>query len=461
MKIIVVGAGYVGLVTGACFAKKGHHVIIVEQDEKKIAALEKGCIPFYEPGLDQYVTEGLKKNLITFTNDLAKTLAEHSADILFSCVGTPSLPSGDVDMSAVWKVMHTIGTHAKNNLVVVNKSTVPVGTARKATLLFEELLARRVAPIAISVASNPEFLREGSAIIDFMEADRVVCGIESEQARELLFNLYAPFVKKIDLIVEMNFESAELTKYAANGMLATRISFMNELARLADAVHADIEQIKKGIGLDRRIGPAFLNAGLGYGGSCFPKDIDALIATGKEYKQEMTLMQQVKTVNEKQQEWFIKTIFNYYGNEIANKTIGIWGLSFKPNTDDIRCSPALKIIEALAEEGIKIYCYDPAAMMHIKELYKDKVKFVKHRQDLLGQVDALIIVTEWQEFLETNLEDFAFIKDRVVFDGRNCFDPIDMQFHNIEYFCVGRNFQTPEWTFTPSDESTALTQKQR
>lgn len=445
MKIIVVGAGYVGLVTGACLAKKGHQITIVEHNQKKILALQAGKIPFYEPGLDQYVIDGMKKNFITFSQNLADTLHTENNDIIFSCVGTPSLPNGNADMTAVWNVMETIGKHIKRNVLVINKSTVPVGTARKAKVLIDDIIERRIVPISATLASNPEFLREGSAIADFMESDRVVCGVESEQARETLFELYKPFVKKEEHILEMNFESAELTKYAANAMLATRISFMNELSRLADAANADIKQIQRGIGLDSRIGLDFLNPGVGYGGSCFPKDIDALIATGTAYKQEMSLIRQVKIINEQQKQWFIDSIFNFYGNDILNKTIGIWGLSFKPNTDDIRSAPSLDLIDALIEDDIKIIAYDPAAMMHIKNIYKDKVKFVKHKQDLLGQVDALVIMTEWQEFIDTNLEDFTYIKDRLIFDGRNCFDPIELQMHNLTYFCIGRNVYSPEW----------------
>ncbi|MBL4587978.1 UDP-glucose/GDP-mannose dehydrogenase family protein [Candidatus Babeliales bacterium] len=445
MKIIVVGAGYLGLVTGACLAKKGHQITIVERDQKKIAALQEGRIPFYEPGLNQYVIDGIKKNFITFSQDLAQTLHKQNDEIIFSCVGTPSLPNGDADMTAVWSVMTTIGKHLMHDALVINKSTVPIGTARKTKKLLDDLIAKRTNPISINVASNPEFLREGSAIHDFMESDRVVCGIESEEAREILLKLYRPFVKKEEHILEMNFESAELTKYAANAMLATRISFINELSRLADAAHADIKHIQKGIGLDSRIGPDFLNPGVGYGGSCFPKDIDALVATGTAYKEEMSLVRQVKIINEQQKQSFIDSIFNYYGDDILHKTIGIWGLSFKPNTDDIRCAPSLDLINALIDEDIKIVAYDPAAMMHIKNLYKDKVKFVKHRQDLLPQVDALVIMTEWQEFIDTNPEDFTCIKDRLIFDGRNCFDPIELQMHNLTYFCVGRNVYSPKW----------------
>jgi UDPglucose 6-dehydrogenase len=452
MKIIVVGAGYVGLVTGACFAKKGNHVTIVEQNQEKIRALEMGKIPFYEPGLDQYVIEGMKHNLLHFSNDLAQTLQTQKYDIIFLCVGTPSLANGDPDMSAVWNVINIIGHNLMHDCIIVNKSTVPVGTARKATALLNEILATRTIAVTATIASNPEFLREGSALLDFMQADRVVCGVESEEAKEMLYALYKPFVEKPADIIDMNFESAELTKYAANGMLATRISFINELARLADVVKADIVDIKKGMGSDKRIGSAFLNPGVGYGGSCFPKDIDALISTGTQYKQEMTLMRQVKKVNDAQKQWFIDSIFNFYGHDILNKTIGIWGLSFKPETDDIRSAPSLDLINALIEDDIKIIAYDPAAMMHIKELYKDKVRFVKHKQDLLAHVDALVIMTEWQEFIDTNLEDFTHIKDRVIFDGRNCFDPIELHMHNLTYFCVGRNVYSPEWHEKPIEK---------
>lgn len=454
MKIVVVGAGYVGLVTAACFAKKGHAVVVVENDQHKIDALKAGRIPFYEPDLDLYVQDGLAKGHMIFVPQLADALTVHAPDIIFSCVGTPSLPNGSVDMSYVWNVMLSIGTNVTKDTVIVNKSTVPVGTARKAQQMINDLLLSRGSTISCSVASNPEFLREGSAILDFMEADRIVCGIETERARELLYSLYTPFVSKPEQIIEMNFESAELTKYAANAMLATRISFINEVARLADAVHADIDQVKRGIGSDPRIGGTFLNAGVGYGGSCFPKDVDALISIGEQYHQTMHLVQQVKRVNEIQKRWFISRVLNHYGNQIFEKTIGIWGLSFKPETDDIRCAPALELINALLEEGAHVIVYDPAAMGNVRDIYKDRIKYVRSAKEVLAVADALVIMTEWKEFTSVNLEVFNKLKDRVVFDGRNCFDPIDMHMNNITYFCVGRNLYTHEdFDFTPKESA--------
>ncbi|MFA5075143.1 MAG: UDP-glucose/GDP-mannose dehydrogenase family protein, partial [Candidatus Babeliales bacterium] len=369
-KIAVVGAGYVGLVTGACFAQKDNFVIIIERDQNKIENLLQGKIPFYEPGLDLLVSRAIDHKKIIFVDNLKQALNQ-KPEIIFSCVGTPSLPNGAADLSAVWGVVKEIGQNLSDYCLIVNKSTVPVGTAAKVKEIIKQEILKRNLDIEFDVASNPEFLKEGDALDDFLNPDRVVVGVENEKAEKILFDLYKPFLKSEEQFLSMNWSSAELTKYASNSMLATRISFMNQLALLADKIGADINQVKLGMSKDRRIGSCFLNAGIGYGGSCFPKDVQALIYSGQEYNQEMSLIKEVENINNKQRLLFVDQILNYYGNNILNKNIGIWGLAFKPETDDIRCAPSIDIINKLLEKKVKITAYDPVAWQNIKNIFGD------------------------------------------------------------------------------------------
>jgi UDPglucose 6-dehydrogenase len=436
--ITIIGAGYVGLVTGTCFAQKDNLVTIVENNTKKIDALLGGEVPFYEPGLDLLIQKAIQNKKIQFISSIKEAM-KTNPEIIFSCVGTPSLSSGAADLSFVFDVAKTIGQHMQNYCLVINKSTVPVGTNKTVQNIIEKELRNRNLSISFDVASNPEFLREGCAINDFMYPDRVVVGTETEKARDLLYNIYKPFLKEDSQFLPMKIESAELTKYAANSMLALRISFMNQLALLADKIGADITDIQKGIAEDHRIGKHFLNAGIGYGGSCFPKDVKALIHTGKEYNQPMTLIQEIDNVNESQKQWFINKITTFYKDTIANKTIGIWGLSFKPETDDIRSAPSIDIVNHLLEKNVSIIAYDPMGKKNFQNLFGNKISFAQNKDEVIQKSDALLLLTEWKEFTSVAPETFLALKDKVVFDGRNCFDNKTLASKGITYFNVGRN----------------------
>lgn len=436
--IIVVGAGYVGLVTGACFALKENRVIIVENNKNRIDALLKGQVPFFEPGLDEIVINGIKTEKLVFVEHIEQAFG-YNAEVIFSCVGTPSLPDGSADLSYVWSVAKEIGQHMKEYTVIINKSTVPVGVGKAVKQIIQEQLNKRNVSIEFDVASNPEFLKEGDALNDFLQPDRVVVGVSSCKAEQILFDLYKPFLHNENQFLSMNVESAELTKYASNAMLATRISFMNQMALLADKVGADILQVKQGMARDTRIGAAFLNAGIGFGGSCFPKDIKALIHMGIQHEQPMTLLQEVDIVNDRQRNWFMNQIIQHYSNNLRGKKIGIWGLAFKPETDDIRCAPSLDVIATLLDKGAEIIAYDPVAADNVKSIFGSSIKFASTAQQVLENCNALAILTEWKEFLMYKPEDFSRIKDGVIFDGRNCFNPYQMQLAGIMYFCVGRN----------------------
>lgn len=436
--VVVIGAGYVGLVTGACFAQKGIRVVIVENNQDKIDQLLQGNIPFYEPNLGTIVTEAIDKKTLTFESNIQNGMA-HNPTIIFSCVGTPSLDNGAADLSFVEYAAHEIGMHLKNYALIVNKSTVPVATAQKVKVIISQALAQRGVAIDFDVASNPEFLKEGDAVNDFLHPDRIVVGVDSEKAQQLLYDLYKPFLTSDSQFLSMNVPSAELTKYASNAMLATRISFMNQLAHLADMVSADIDQVKRGMAKDRRIGPYFLNAGIGYGGSCFPKDVSALVHMGKEYQFPMTLAQEVENINHFQRVWFINKMSTKYGPALGKKVVGILGLSFKPETDDIRCAPSLDLIKDLLAKGTRIIACDPVAEQNIKMLFGDKITFVATAHEVLIQADCAVILTEWKDFLALKPQDFLPLKDKMVFDGRNCFDPQMMRAAGIEYFSVGRN----------------------
>lgn len=453
-KIVVIGAGYVGLVTGACLAQKNNSVIIVERELEKITSLLNGKIPFYEPGLDKLVLNALNNRNLSFVNSIESALQENP-EFIFSCVGTPSLPDGSADLSAVWQAAHEVGTHLVSYALVINKSTVPVSTAHKMQEIIQTELTNRNCSISFDIASNPEFLREGEAVNDFFNPDRIIVGVANERAQLALKELYQAFTLHNNNFVPMSIESAELSKYAANAMLATRISFMNQMALLADKVGADIEDIKKGIALDNRIGSSFLNAGIGYGGSCFPKDVRALVHMGNEHNTPMTLAREVDHANENQRTNFVDRILHFYHNNILNKRIGIWGLAFKPETDDIRHAPSIDVINKLLNKGAKIIAYDPVANTNIKAHFKDSITLAKTADDVIKNVDSLIILTEWKEFLDYDFEKFTILKDNVIFDGRNCYAPERLTQYGISYITIGRNILNTKQT-TQHHEHTAL-----
>lgn len=438
-KIVVVGAGYVGLVTGACLAQKGYNVTVVENNSDKIDRLLLGQVPFYEPGLAELVEENIKNKKISFVTSIKKAL-EQKPEVIFSCVGTPSNEDGSADLSYVLQVAVEVGRSITDYCLVVNKSTVPVGSARKVKKVISTQLKERGVSVEFDVASNPEFLKEGDALNDFLCPDRIVIGAESSKAEEILRRIYSPFITNQDQFLIMSVASAELTKYASNAILATKISFMNELANLAQEVGADINQVKNGMAKDRRIGPFFLNAGIGYGGSCFPKDVRALVSTGLEYGQSMSIIQSVETVNDRQRILFTDKILKHFGDSISTKHLGVWGLAFKPETDDLRCAPSIDIIRQLLEHGAKITVYDPVAMDNFKTIFGNQVNYALTPGEILDYCDSLIILTEWKEFLKYKPTDFINLKESTVFDGRNCFDPVEMFYSGIKYFCIGRNF---------------------
>jgi UDPglucose 6-dehydrogenase len=439
MKVTIFGTGYVGLVTGTCLADVGHDVLCVDVDQKKVDNLNVGIIPIYEPGLDSIVKQAVQNGLLNFTTDMDRAVSH--GDLQFIAVGTPSGEDGSADLQYVVKVAETIGQRMAEYKVVINKSTVPVGTAEKVSEALSKELAARGAKIPFDVVSNPEFLKEGAAINDFMKPDRIVIGTSSERAEKLLRELYAPFNRNHDRMIFMDVRSAELTKYAANAMLATKISFINEIANLAECLGADIEKVRNGIGSDPRIGYHFIYPGCGYGGSCFPKDVMALIniAKGCNYKAE--LIESVDRVNQQQKHKLFSYVQKHFNNDIAGKTFAIWGLSFKPNTDDMREAPSRVLIEALWKAGAKVQAYDPVAMDETQRIYglREDFKLVGTKEAALENADALIICTEWKNF---RAPDFDFIKQTLkqptVIDGRNLYDPERMRDHGFNYYAVGR-----------------------
>ena len=438
MNIAIVGTGYVGLVSGTCFAETGVNVTCVDVDEKKIERLQQGEIPIYEPGLDQLVLKNVKAGRLKFTTDLASVLNEQ--EIVFSAVGTPPDEDGSADLKYVLQVARTIGQNLNRYLVVVTKSTVPVGTARKVRQAIEEELSKRGVDVPFDVASNPEFLKEGNAIKDFMSPDRVVVGVESEKAKKTLTKLYKPFLINNFRVIFMDIPSAEMTKYAANSMLATRISFMNDIANLCELVGADVNMVRAGIGADTRIGRKFLYAGCGYGGSCFPKDVKALIKTADQNGYSMEVLKAVERVNERQKSvLFDKLQKAYEGESLAGKTIAIWGLSFKPETDDMRESTALVMIGKLLEAGCNIRVFDPVAMDECRRRIGDQVTYCRDKYDAVLDADALLLLTEWKEFrLPTWGVINKAMKRPLVIDGRNIFDVEELEEQGFEYYCIGR-----------------------
>jgi UDPglucose 6-dehydrogenase len=438
MNIAIVGTGYVGLVSGTCFAETGVNVTCVDVDAQKIERLKNGEIPIYEPGLDQLVLKNVKAGRLKFTTDLASILNEQ--EIVFSAVGTPPDEDGSADLKYVLQVAKTIGENLNRYLVVVTKSTVPVGTAKKVRQTIEAELKKRGVDIPFDVASNPEFLKEGNAIKDFMSPDRVVVGVESEKAKKALTKLYKPFLINNFRVIFMDIPSAEMTKYAANSMLATRISFMNDIANLCERVGADVNMVRAGIGSDTRIGRKFLYAGCGYGGSCFPKDVKALIKTADQNGYSMEVLKAVERVNEKQKSvLFDKLQKAYQGEDLKGKTIAMWGLSFKPETDDMRESTALVMIDKLLDAGCHIRVYDPIAMDECRRRIGDKVTYCRDMYDAVLDADALLLLTEWKEF---RLPTWGVIKKAMhrplVIDGRNIFDVEELDENGFEYHCIGK-----------------------
>ncbi len=439
MKVTVVGTGYVGLVTGACLSEMGNHVVCLDLDADKIRTLCEGGLPIYEPGLQEIVQRNAEAGRLEFTTDIERAVAHGT--IQFIAVGTPPDEDGSADLQYVLAAARNIGKTMTDFKVVVDKSTVPVGTADKVKAAVQEELDRRGVKLDFAVVSNPEFLKEGAAVADFMRPDRVVVGAEDERAILLMRALYAPFIRNHDRMMVMDIRSAEFTKYAANAMLATRISFMNELALVAEKLGADIELVRQGIGSDPRIGYHFLYAGCGYGGSCFPKDVKALIRTAEEVGQPLRLLEAVEAVNDRQKQVLVGKIVDCYGENLSGKTFAVWGLAFKPNTDDMREAPSRVLIAELARRGAKIQAYDPVAVDEAKRVlgHVERLSFAESARAALEGADALVIVTEWKEFRTPDFEALReSLADRTVFDGRNLYEPKLMRSLGIEYHGIGR-----------------------
>ena len=437
MKIAIVGTGYVGLVTGTCFAEIGVNVICVDTNGEKIEALKQGVIPIYENGLEEMVNRNAKAGRLQFTTSLESCLDE--VDVIFSAVGTPPDEDGSADLSYVLEVARTIGRNMTKYVLVVTKSTVPVGTAGKVRATIQAELDKRGVRIEFDVASNPEFLKEGNAVADFMSPDRVVVGVESERAKQLMSKLYKPFLLNNFRVIFMDIPSAEMTKYAANSMLATRISFMNDIANLCELVGADVNMVRSGIGSDTRIGRKFLYPGIGYGGSCFPKDVKALIKTAEQNGYRMRVLQAVEEVNEKQKSVLFEKLQRHFSGDLQDKTIALWGLAFKPETDDMREAPSLILINKLLNADCKVRVYDPAAMTECRRRIGDSVCYATDMYDVALDADALMLVTEWKEF---RLPSWAVIKKAmrtpVLLDGRNIYEKKEIEELGFTYHCIGK-----------------------
>ena len=437
MNIAIVGTGYVGLVTGTCFAETGANVTCIDVNEEKIAKLKEGIISIYEPGLEDMVERNVKAGRLHFSTSLVECLDD--VEIVFSAVGTPPDEDGSADLKYVLEVARTIGKHINKYTLVVTKSTVPVGTAKKVKAAIQEELDKRGVDVAFDVASNPEFLKEGNAIDDFMSPDRVVVGVESERAKKLMSKLYKPFMYVNFRVIFMDIPSAEMTKYAANSMLATRISFMNDIANLCELVGADVTAVRDGIGSDSRIGRKFLYAGCGYGGSCFPKDVKALIKTAEQNGYDMKVLKAVEDVNERQKSILFDKLNRHFGGELKGKTIALWGLAFKPGTDDMREAPSLVLIEKLKAAGCHVRAFDPVAINESRRRIGDTIYYATDIYDAVLEADALMLVTEWKEFRMPNWKVIKKVMNEpVVFDGRNIFDSDDVQENGFIYHCIGK-----------------------
>jgi UDPglucose 6-dehydrogenase len=437
MKIAIVGTGYVGLVTGTCFAEVGLDVTCIDVNTEKIDRLNKGIIPIYEPGLEEMVLKNTQFDRLHFHTRLTSCLDD--VEVVFIAVGTPPGEDGSADLKYVLDVARTIGSNMNHYVLIVTKSTVPVGTAKKVSRAVQDELDRRGVDIQFDVASNPEFLKEGAAIRDFMHPERVVLGVESEKAENILRRLYRPFLLNNFPVIFMDIPSAEMTKYAANAMLATRISFMNDIANLCDLIGADVNMVRKGIGSDSRIGSKFLYSGCGYGGSCFPKDVKALIRIATENGYTMQVIEAVEAVNEQQKGILFRKLSQYYNGDLKDKTVAVWGLSFKPETDDMREAPALTLIEQLVEAGVTVKVYDPVAMDEAKQKIDCRVTYCKDKYEAAIDADALMMVTEWTEF---RIPSWPVIKKTMnyplIIDGRNIYDKNELSENGLEYICIGR-----------------------
>lgn len=436
MNIAIVGTGYVGLVSGTCFSDMGINVTCVDVDQSKIDNLKNGIIPIYEPGLEEMVKKNFNAGRLKFETDLTKVLDD--VDVVFSAVGTPPDEDGSADLKYVLAVARTIGQHINKYTVVVTKSTVPVGTAAKVKATIQEEIDRRGVDVEFDVASNPEFLKEGAAIKDFMSPDRVVVGVETERARKIMSRLYKPFMLVNDRMIFTDIPSAEMIKYAANAMLATRISFMNDIANLCELVGADVNMVRKGIGSDNRIGKKFLYPGCGYGGSCFPKDVKALIKTAEKAGYSMRVLKAVEEVNERQKEILFDKLMKHFNGDIAGKNIAVWGLAFKPETDDMREAPSLILIDKIINAGGNVKVYDPIAITECKRRIGDKVTYGTDMYDATLDADALLLVTEWREFRFPNFAVLGKVmKEKVIIDGRNIYDRNELDQHEFTYYKIG------------------------
>lgn len=436
MKIAIVGTGYVGLVTGTCFSEIGVEVICVDVNKEKIENLQKGIIPIYEPGLDEMVQRNVQEGRLKFTTSLEDHLDD--VEVVFSAVGTPPGEDGSADLKYVLEVARTVGRNMNKYILIVTKSTVPVGTSQKVRAAIQEELDNRNLDLTFDVASNPEFLKEGAAIDDFMSPDRVVVGVESDKAKELMTKLYRPFLLNNFRVIFMDIPSAEMTKYAANSMLATRISFMNDIANLCELVGADVNMVRSGIGTDTRIGRKFLYPGCGYGGSCFPKDVKALIKTAEQNGYKMRVLQAVEEVNEMQKSVLFNKLYKVKGGDLNNKKIAVWGLSFKPDTDDMREAPSMVLINKLLEAGCIVQVFDPVAMPEAKHTLGDSVYYAQDMYDALVDTDALLLVTEWKQF---RMPAWSVVKKTMntplVIDGRNIYEQKELKSLGIDYKCIG------------------------
>jgi UDPglucose 6-dehydrogenase len=436
MKIASVGSGYVGLVTGTCFSEVGIDVVCVDVDSKKIENLKNGIIPIFEPGLEEMVHRNMKKGRISFTTDISEAIKD--AEVLFIAVGTPPDEDGSADLKYVLSVARDCGRHMNDYLLIVTKSTVPVGTAAKVRTAVEEELNKRGVSIEFDVASNPEFLKEGAAIEDFLKPDRIVIGLDSQRAEELMKSLYKPFTLNGHPVIFMDITSAEMTKYAANAMLATKISFMNDIANLCEKVGADVNMVRKGIGSDSRIGTKFIYPGIGYGGSCFPKDVKALVKTAGEYGYELRVLKAVEAVNDDQKHILYDKILRHFNGDIKGKTITVWGLSFKPQTDDMREAPSLVIINKLLDAGVTVKAYDPVAMKEAKHNFGDRIQYFEDQYEALIDSDGLAMVTEWPEFKYPKFQIMKKLMiNPAIFDGRNIYDRNELTRYGFTYYCIG------------------------
>lgn len=436
MKIVVVGTGYVGLVTGTCFAEVGIDVICVDIDEKKINNLKNGILPIYEPGLEELVKQNSQTGRLSFSTNLAESIKD--ASVAFIAVGTPPGEDGSADLKYVLAVAREIGENMNSYGVVVTKSTVPVGTSHKVKAEIQNALDKRGLQIPFAIASNPEFLKEGAAVDDFLKPDRIIVGVETKEAEEIMRRLYKPFLLNGHPILFMDIASAEMTKYAANAMLATKISFMNDIANLCELLGADVNWVRKGIGSDPRIGNKFIYPGIGYGGSCFPKDVKALVKTAKEHGHDLRILQAVEDVNDDQKLVLFNKVKTHFKGDLKNKTFALWGLSFKPKTDDMREAPSLVIIDELLKAGAVVKAYDPIAMKEAKHIVGDKIVYCKDKEDALIDADALLIATEWPEFRSPNFKVIEkLLKNKIIFDGRNIYDVDEMKELGFTYYCIG------------------------